>query len=106
MLAQMNTDGGPCNSSGLVLGEPQDLCFTNDWHAKWIREDPQNFIGFASIHPSIKNPLDELKRRQDQGFSGIGECHPWVQGSTLRNPIWMQCMHFADNAGWPVTFRN
>ena len=28
----------------------------------------------------------------------------WPSGSLLRNPIWMQCMHFADNAGWPVTF--
>ena len=105
MLSQMKTDGvDRAILQGWYWENPQSCVWQNDWHAKWIREDPQNFIGFVSIHPSIKDPLDELKRRQDQGFSGMGECHPWVQGSTLRDATWMQCMHFADNAGWPVTF--
>ena len=105
MLSQMKTDGvDRAILQGWYWENPQSCVWHNDWHAKWIRQDPQNFIGFVSIHPYIKDPLDELKRRQDQGFSGIGECHPWVQGSTLRDATWMQCMHFADNAGWPVTF--
>ena len=45
-----------------------------------LRKPKREFIGFVSLHPNINNPLDELKKRQQQGFAGIGECHPWVQG--------------------------
>ena len=76
----------------------------NEWHADWIREDPGRFIGFAGLHCGMKDPVEELKKRRDQGFQGIGECHPWVQGSSPRDEKWMRCMEFAGNEGWPVTF--
>jgi predicted TIM-barrel fold metal-dependent hydrolase len=105
MLSQMKSDKvDRAILQGWYWENPRSCVLQNDWHAKWIRQDPQNFIGFVSIHPFIKDPLDELKRRQDQGFSGIGECHPWVQGATLKNEMWMQSMQFAENEGWPVTF--
>ena len=66
--------------------------------------DPQNFIGFVSIHPSIKDPLEELKRRQDQGFSGIGECHPWVQNSSPRDKIWMELCCLPRTRDGPLPF--
>ena len=61
--------------------------FTMTWHAEWIKEDPERFYAFATIHPSLRNPVDELKKRQEQGFVGIGECHPGVQGFTMKRPI-------------------
>lgn len=85
--------------------ENAETCFLqNEWHADWIREDPGRFIGFAGLHRGMKDPVEELKKRRDQGFQGIGECHPWVQGSSPRDEKWMQCMEFAGNEGWPVTF--
>lgn len=85
--------------------ENQETCqWQNDYYATCLDQDPNRFIGFASFHSGLANPVEELERRRDQGFLGIGECHPWVQGSSPRDPIWMNCMEFASNAGWPVTF--
>ena len=48
--------------------------------------------------------MEELQMRHDQGFSGIGECHPMAQGFTMRDPTWLACMEFASEKGWPVNF--
>ena len=76
----------------------------NDWHARWIQEDPEKFYAFASIHPEIQNPKEELKKRLDQGFAGIGECHLGVQGSNLKNSNWLKCVEFALDNKWPINF--
>lgn len=106
---RMISDMKAANVSQAVLQgwyweNPASCILQNDWHAQWISNDPEKFIGFASIHPDLGQPLDELKKRHDQGFQGIGECHPWVQGSSPRNQKWISCMKFACERGWPVTF--
>ncbi len=105
MLSQMKSDGvDRVILQGWYWENPDTCILQNDWYARWIQQDPQNFIGFISIHSEIKDPLDELKRRQDQGFLGIGECHPWLQGCSPKDKVWFECMEFASQAGWPVTF--
>ena len=85
--------------------ENPDTCFWhNEWHARWIKDDPERFDAFAAVHPGMKDPVGELQRRHDQGFSGIGECHPWVQGFPMSDPTWLSCMEFAQDKGWPVNF--
>jgi predicted TIM-barrel fold metal-dependent hydrolase len=106
---RMQSDMQAANVSQAVLQgwyweNPSSCKLQNDWYARWILQDPEKFIGFVSIHPKLDQPIDELKKRQDQGFSGIGECHPWVQGSSVRNKQWISCMEFACQQGWPVTF--
>ena len=76
----------------------------NQWCSQWIARDPDRFIGFFSLHPELQNPIESLKRTQDLGFLGIGECHPWLQGASIQNENWMKCMEFAAAEGWPVTF--
>jgi predicted TIM-barrel fold metal-dependent hydrolase len=56
------------------------------------------------LHPGTQNPIESLKKSKDLGFLGIGECHPWLQGSSIQNDNWMNCMQFACDQGWPVTF--
>ena len=82
----------------------QTCIYQNDWHVQWIREDPERFYAFASIHPEIKNPKDELYKRLDQGFVGIGECHLGVQGYNIKNPNWLKCVEFALDNEWPINF--
>ena len=84
--------------------KPETCQLHNDWHARWIKEDPDRFYAFAAVHPEMNDPMEELQMRHDQGFSGIGECHPMAQGFTMRDPTWLACMEFASEKGWPVNF--
>ena len=105
MIADMNAAG---IKKAVLLGwywENADTCVqNNNWHAEWIKEDPKRFYAFATINPSMSNPIDELKKRADQGFMGIGECHPGVQGFTMQNSCWIKCVDFASEKGWPINF--
>jgi predicted TIM-barrel fold metal-dependent hydrolase len=83
---------------------PETCLLHNQWHAQWIKEDPERFYAFAAVHPAMKDPVEELRKMYDKGFSGIGECHPWAQGFSLRDPNWLSCMEFAQEKGWPVNF--
>lgn len=76
----------------------------NEWHRKWIKEDPDRFIAFLSIKPEIPKLIDYLKQAQDDGFQGIGEAHPWAQGFQMNHPEWMKAMEFSSDHGWPVNF--
>ncbi len=89
---------------GWYWENPETCALQNEWTSQWISRDPDRFIGFVSLHPGIQNPIESLKRSKDLGFLGIGECHPWLQGSSIRNDNWMNCMQFACDQGWPVTF--
>ena len=89
---------------GWYWENPETCIQHNDWHAQWIKEDPGRFYAFASIHPSMPEPVEELKKRLNQGFVGIGECHHGVQGFTMKNPCWIKCVEFACENGWPINF--
>ena len=82
---------------------PETCKWHNDWHARWIREDPGRYCAFAAVHPGMNDPVEELQRRYEQGFCGIGECHPRAQGFSMRDPGWLSCLEFADEKGWPVS---
>ena len=84
--------------------KPETCRLHNDWHARWIKEDPDRFYAFAAVHPEMNDPVEELQKRHEQGFSGIGECHPVAQGFSMRDPTWLACMEFASEKGWPVNF--
>jgi len=83
---------------------PKTCKWHNDWNARWIREEPERFFAFAAVHPQLEDPVGELQKRHEEGFSGIGECHPWAQGFSMRDPTWLACMEFAQDKGWPVNF--
>lgn len=89
---------------GWYWQNPETCILHNEWHAEWIKEDPERFYAFATIHPSLRNPIDELKKRQEQGFVGMGEIHLGVQGFSMQNPAWIECIKFASEQSWPVNF--
>jgi len=85
--------------------ENVDTCLeANQWHRRWIQQDPERFIAFLSLKPGIPKITDYLKQAKEDGFSGIGESHPWVQGFSMKDPEWIQAMEFACAQGWPVNF--
>jgi hypothetical protein len=89
---------------GWYWQNPETCILQNEWHAEWIKEDPERFYAFATIHPSLRNPIDELKKRQEQGFVGMGEIHLGVQGFSMQDPAWIECIKFASEHSWPVNF--
>ena len=89
---------------GWYWQNPETCILHNEWHAEWIKEDPERFYAFATIHPSLRNPIDELKKRQEQGFVGMGEIHLGVQGFSMQDPAWIECIKFASEQSWPVNF--
>jgi uncharacterized protein len=105
MITDMDEGGiDRCALLAWYWENPQTCFLQNEWHARWIKDDPDRFYAFAAVHPEMKDPLGELTKRHVQGFSGIGECHPWVQGFSMSNPTWLSCMEFAQDQGWPVNF--
>lgn len=105
MIADMEEAGiDRCALLAWYWEKPDTCRLHNDWHARWIKEDPDRFYAFAAVHPEMNEPLEELQKRHEQGFSGIGECHPIAQGFSMRDPTWLACMEFASEKGWPVNF--
>ncbi len=106
MLADMD-DGGV--GKAVLLGwywENPETCFLhNRWHTEWIREDPERFVAFAAVHPLAgEKALDDLKAAREEGFRGIGEILPAIQGFSMRDPNWLKIVEFAIEIGWPITF--
>jgi predicted TIM-barrel fold metal-dependent hydrolase len=84
--------------------EKQETC---RWHnlemAKWRRASPDRFSIFASVQPLAgKVVLDDLKRAQDGGFSGIGEVFPAAQGFAMDHPTWEKVLAWAAQEKLPV----
>ncbi len=88
---------------GWYWENPETCALQNEWSRQWISQDPNRIIGFVSLHPDTQNPIESLRKSKDLGFMGIGECHPWLQGASIQNDNWMNCMQFASDHDWPVT---
>ncbi len=105
MLNDMDAAGvESCVLLGWYWEQAQTCIEANNWHKHWIKQDPDRFIAFLSLKPDIPNLTDYLKKSKDDGFRGIGESHPWVQGFSMNDPSWMQAMEFACEQSWVVNF--
>ncbi len=90
---------------GWYWENPETCEIHNRWHAEWIRKDPERLIAFASINPTDEGKaIDELKFARDQGFKGVGEILPGVQGFSMQDRSWLKVVEFAVNEGWPINF--
>ena len=106
MLADMDA---ALVDKALLLGwyweNPETCHLHNRWHVEWTSKDPDRFIAFAAINPlEGKHAIEELKFARDNGFNGIGEILPKVQGFSIRDPAWLEIVEFAIDVGWPINF--
>jgi predicted TIM-barrel fold metal-dependent hydrolase len=105
MLADMDAAGvDRCALLGWYWENYETCIEANNWHLLWMKQDPGRFFSFLSIKPDIPFLEDYLKQAHEDGFQGIGESHPWVQGFSMRNKEWMVAMEFACSHDWPVNF--
>ncbi len=79
----------------------------NRWMAELVHRHPDRIAAFASILPTEYKKqlaLDELKWTLDQGFCGVGELHPAVQGFSLNDASWISIAYFLREQRLPVLF--
>ena len=79
----------------------------NQWYARWIKEYPDRIDAFAALNATADVASDIVTWAVDNGFKGIGECLPQVQGHTLRDSCWRNAMEacVAKNLSTPVCHR-
>lgn len=84
--------------------EHQQTCrIQNEWHTKWIKEDPEKFIAFASVQPRDGAvALDDLKRVFDRGVKGVGEVFPAAQGFSIQDKYWLSIVEFCVENSLPI----
>lgn len=75
----------------------------NEYIAKFAHKHPSKIIPFAAIQPLAGNSATEhLKWLHDNGFKGLGEVFPAVQGFKLNNPTWVKIVEWAIEHNWPI----
>jgi predicted TIM-barrel fold metal-dependent hydrolase len=86
--------------------EHQETCdWQNLYYASCLRSHPDRISAFATINPSAgETALDGIRRARDEGFSGLGELCPPVQGGALRDPMWVEAMTLAAESELVVLF--
>lgn len=76
---------------GWYWERPETCQENNQWLQEWVAEAPDRFIALASFHPAGGQAmLDDLERRLDSGFCGVGELLPQVQGYGYDDPVFRE----------------
>lgn len=101
-LAEMDRCG--VNRS-VLLGWYWEHESTCRWHneviARWVRQAPKRFIGFAAILPN-ENVIEQLESAKAMGLRGVGELHPGVQGFDSENPCWQKMARWCSENNWAI----
>lgn len=72
----------------------------NRWYAELIQKYPDRFSAFAAVPPQNHQlRMEELKFAVENGFKGVGELHPWVQGLELLNDEFAEVFAFTQSNG-------
>lgn len=84
--------------------ERADTCgIQNDFYAELILKYPDRFVAFASIQAlEGDKALDMFKKAIDQGFQGLGECFPALQGFSMQDPSWLKIVELAIGQHMPI----
>lgn len=88
---------------GWYWENPETCEENNRWLAEVAKQNPGRFLAFASINATeTRTSLDTIRTARDNGFCGIGEIHPQVQGHTLRDGCWQEVMEAAIAENLPI----
>ena len=97
MLRDMDAAG---IEKAVLLGwyweNPETCREQNQWYASAIKAYPDRLLAFASVNARDEKLAAEIiQSARENGFCGIGEIHPQVQGHTLRDDCWQKVMDLA-----------
>ena len=68
-----------------VATTPLQVESINDFIARTVRENPETFIGFGTLHPDMENPEREIERIEALGLKGV-KLHPDFQTFEADSP--------------------
>jgi predicted TIM-barrel fold metal-dependent hydrolase len=76
----------------------------NEIIAKWVRAEPERFIGFASIHPgcSAESVIAQCEAALALGLRGVGELHPAIQHFNSHSKGWQALATWCSTHQWPI----
>jgi len=86
--------------------EHQDTCdWQNRYYAGCLKAHPDRISAFATVNPAAGSvALDAIRRARDEGFSGLGELCPRIQGGALHDSKWLEAMTLAAKCRLIVLF--
>lgn len=88
---------------GWYWQNPETCAEQSKWYAQAVLKHPDRFLAFASINAnSIESALYTIRTARENGFCGIGEIHPQVQGHTLRDACWQRVIEAAIEENLPI----
>jgi predicted TIM-barrel fold metal-dependent hydrolase len=98
-----------CGVEKAVITAPfyllSDYVLGNDIIAEWCRKYPDRLVPFATINPYFGDEaIQELRRRADEGFAGVGEYHADLMSLSYDSPLSMGVLEEAIDLKMPVLF--
>jgi predicted TIM-barrel fold metal-dependent hydrolase len=97
-------------SRAVLLGwyweKPETCAWHNRFLAACVREHPDRFAAFASVHPAAGRAatLAGVRRARDEGLAGLGELSPHSQGHGIDDPVFREVLALAAELRLPVNF--
>jgi len=88
--------------------EHQETCdWQNSYYAKCLKAYPDRISAFATVNPSEGiSARNAIRWAREEGFLGLGELCPQIQGGSLRDPKWVEAMTLASECGMTVLFHS
>lgn len=105
MLADMDEAGvRHAVLTGWYWESPDTCRWHNQVMAAVLAEQPERFSAFAACNPStgVQAVREELNRARRDGFAGVGELLPQVQGYGYDHPGFLACLDTCAEWRWPV----
>ena len=85
LLAEMDKAGIDMALVHSVAIHPNRVHTINDFIAAQVAAHPDRFVGYATLHPDMENPADEIARAQSLGLRGV-KMHNDMQQVALDDP--------------------
>jgi predicted TIM-barrel fold metal-dependent hydrolase len=106
MLREMDAAGvDKVLLQGWYWEQAQTCVEQNAWYCDWIQSHPDRIMAFAAFHPAVADIRGFLSARQDEGFCGIGELLPVIQGYSMLTDIrFLETCEWCQMQRWPMGF--
>lgn len=106
-LERMDRDGV---EKAVLLGwywqNPDTCSEQNQFYRRCLQEAPDRFLACAAVCARAgSDPVSAVRQAvQDWGFIGVGEVLPEIQGFGIRDALWQEVLHWAEQWRIPVHF--
>jgi len=89
---------------GWYWERPETCALQNRFYARCVRAHPDRLAAFATVHPAAgrKVAMEEVRRAEGEGLSGLGELSPHSQGYKVSDATFGAVLRLAARLKLPV----